>query len=193
MPVAGPAAALVLARTLDRRVREAWFIAVGSAVPEAAYASLACWGVSAVAARFPKALGASHFAAGLALAGVGFWLLFRPSRIGAAPNEGGPGRRGILVGLGTTLANPTLLLSWTAVVGALHSIGALPVDTRVAAPFGLGVGAGVVAWFALMIRLVEGVRDRVRGAVFIGFVRGIGALLVAGGTSMAVRALTRGL
>ncbi len=191
MPVAGPTAALVFARALERRAREAWLIALGSAVPEGLYACLACWGVAATLSRFPALLGVSRLAGGVVLAAVGVWLVVRASSLGRSMKSTPDTDRGIFIGLAMTLVNPTLLLSWTAAVGALHSVGLLPVDTRSAVPFGLGVAAGVAAWFAVMIRLVTVVRDRVRGALFAGILRSVGALFVVAGVLVVAHTVVR--
>jgi threonine/homoserine/homoserine lactone efflux protein len=191
MPVAGPTAALVFARALERRAREAWLIALGSAVPEGLYACLACWGVAAALGRFPALVGASRLAGGIVLGAVGIWLLARASTLGGSV-KGDPGTdRGIFIGLAMTLVNPTLLLTWTAAVSALHSVGLLPVDTRSALPFALGVAAGVSAWFAVMIRLVAVVRERVRGPMFAGILRSVGALFVVAGVLVVAHTVVR--
>jgi threonine/homoserine/homoserine lactone efflux protein len=199
MPVAGPTAALVLARALERRVREAWLIGLGSALPEGLYAFLACWGIRAALARFPAVLGASRLVGGIVLAAIGVWLMVRASTVGGSAKKGsrgeGPsqGRRGVVLGLLMTVANPTLLLTWSAAVGALHSVGLLSVDSRAAAPFALGVVAGVSAWFAVMIRLVAGLRDHLRKGVFAVVVRGVATLFIAVGVVVVARAVAMGL
>jgi threonine/homoserine/homoserine lactone efflux protein len=193
IPVAGPTAALVLARTLERRTREAIFIALGGAVPEGLYAFMACWGTTAVVARFPKVVGVSHAVGGVALAAVGVWLVVRAQEVGAPPEADGRESRGVVTGFAMTMANPTLALSWTAAVGFLHSIALLPLEARAALPFALGVTAGVSAWFGLAIRMVERLRGRLRKGKFVAIVRVIGAGFVAVGAGVATGAIARGL
>jgi threonine/homoserine/homoserine lactone efflux protein len=190
MPVAGPTAALVVARALDQRLREAWFIALGSTVPEGLYAFMACWGVSEVVARYPAALGASRAIGGVILAGVGIWLWRRAaSGATAAAERNAKGRRAMALGLTMTIANPTLIVSWSAAVGALHSVGILPASTRSALPFAAGVSVGAAAWFAVLLRLLTTLRAKLRGAVFAAIMRTVGALFVAGGVFVALRSI----
>lgn len=189
MPVAGPTAALVLARALERRTREAWLIALGAAVPEGLYAALACWGVSAILERFPRTMSFARVAAGVLLAAVGAWLLLRASAVATSRPRSGGAERGLLVGVLTTLVNPTLALTWSVAVGALHSLGFLAVGTRVAPSFGLGVALGVVGWFAVMIRLVRLVQNRLRAGLLVDLVRAVGALLLGAGVVATARAV----
>jgi threonine/homoserine/homoserine lactone efflux protein len=190
MPVAGPTAALVLARALQRRTREAWLIALTAALPEGAYAFMACWGMSAVVERFPALVGASRLLAGVALALVGFWLLRRASSVARVGPGDSQSKRGVAVGLASTAANPGLLVSWSAAVGALHSFGLMPIDERSALPFSVGVTTGVAAWLSVMIRIVATLREHVQSGVLPRLVRGVGALLVAAGLVAAARAVT---
>jgi threonine/homoserine/homoserine lactone efflux protein len=189
IPVAGPAAALVVARALGGRSREAWLLAIGAALPEGVYAALACWGIGAIFTRFPTALGVSRLATALVLAAVGVWLVLRaPAVVRARLPARGAGR-GIVVGLATTIANPTLALTWSAAVSALHSVGLLDVGARAAPWFGLGVATGVTGWFALAIRLIGGVHARMRDGLFVHLVRAVGAVLLGTGVVAAARAI----
>jgi threonine/homoserine/homoserine lactone efflux protein len=189
VPVAGPAAALVLERALERRPHEAWWIALGSAVPEGVYAFLACLGIGLASAQLPSLVSASHAAAGLFLIAAGAWLV-RKAPVVARPSRAEAGRKsGLAVGVAVTAFNPTILLSWSAAVAALHSVGLLQMVGRVAAPFAVGVSAGICAWYALLIRLAGGVRNRIRAATVAAIVRSIGTALVVAGVVVALRAV----
>ena len=127
--------------------------------------------------------------AGVLLAAAGAWLVVRAASVARSHPRSGGAERGLFVGAVATLVNPTLALTWSAAAGALHSLGFLELGTRAAPAFGLGVAFGVAGWFGILIRLVRGVQNRLRGGLLVNLVRGVGAVLVGAGVIAAVRAL----
>lgn len=156
MPLAGPIAVLVLARGLARAYRSGAAIALGSAVAESAYAFLAYWGMSELVSRFPVAVLVAKGAAVAILLGLGVVFVLR--RAGEAGRGGAEDERvgsGFALGLTLTALNPTFLATWSAAVAVLHSTRLVPATLAAAVPFALCAGAGIFAWFAAMLALLE--------------------------------------
>ena len=193
MPVAGPTAALVVGRSLERRRREALYVGLGAALPEAFYALVASWGLSAIVTHFPEWVRGSRIVSGLVIAVVGVYLARQGGRAKRARSAERPkwskvvGWRNALLGFSMTIANPTLLVSWSVVVGALHSAGLLRPDERSAPPFAVGVGFGVAGWFAVLVGLLHRFRDHVPVRTVTASVRIVGGVLVVVGLALAAR------
>ncbi len=191
MPVAGPISVLVMHLGLAHESRRAVYVAVGGALAESLYALLAFWGLSAVLERYPVVLPASRaVGAGLLLA-LGLVMLVARVRSAAPAAEGRRSgrKRSFVLGFLITAVNPTLIITWTAAVGALHATGLIAMDRAEALPFAAAVCAGIVAWFMTLLALLRRWRERMSIATLGRFKRWMGAILVAAGGWMTVRAL----
>ena len=78
----------------------------------------------------------------------------------SAPATGPVGLRYILTGLLQGAANPALFVNWTILISFLVSHRLFVPSVRSALGFALGVGAGVFAWFALLVELVDRWKDK---------------------------------
>jgi threonine/homoserine/homoserine lactone efflux protein len=158
VPTVGPIGMLVVSRGLMGRPRSSRHIALGAALAEAGYAALAYWGFTKVMARFPHLVSTSRVVACGLLVGIGLYFALRGAspRATQAEDRGGP--RSALLGWTMTAFNPTLLVTWGAAVGIAHSTGLAPPTSWAALPFALGAGAGILAWFEVLVRLVARVR-----------------------------------
>jgi threonine/homoserine/homoserine lactone efflux protein len=194
MPIAGPIAAIVLSKGLHNEPRAGLFIALGAAIAESVYAGLAFLGLTAMLARYPVLLPLSRLVGCLLLSGLGAYFILRPSR----PQRAGPAtetpRTGTttavgnaLLGVSITALNPTLIVTWTAAVGAAHVTGLLRVCKVDALPFAGGVAAGIVAWFATLLALLGRFRRRLRPESVSRVIRTMGILLLVGGVLYGVR------
>ena len=154
LPVAGPIAALVLARALEGRLRAGLALAAGAALAEAGYAALTFWGVSSLIARYPAAVPASRGVAAAILLVLGVLLLRSRPLIPGASAPIDRARGSLLLGFTITALNPTLLVTWTAATGTLAASGWLRLTPTLVAPFAVAVAMGIVAWFVLLIALV---------------------------------------
>jgi threonine/homoserine/homoserine lactone efflux protein len=114
MPIAGPISALVVQRALECRARAGIYLASGSAVAEALYAFVAFWGYAAFLGRHPDLLPASRLVGGLVLVALGVYFLSRNVRRGSPTPTAGRDGRAALLGFTMTIANPTLIVTWTA-------------------------------------------------------------------------------
>ena len=189
IPIAGPAAVLVVERALAGHGRAAFGVGAGTAIAEAGYALLAFLGMTAALSRFHWLLPLSRLVGALILVGLGLYFALGPRRR-RSENDSRAGRRardGLGLGLAVTSVNPTLLVTWSAVVTVLHSTGFLRVEPLDAFPFGLGVAAGVCGWFAVLTFVIEKLRSRVRDSTMDKVVRVLGWLLLAAGAALLVK------
>ena len=191
MPVAGPISVLVLHLGLAHDSRHALYVAVGGALAEGLYALLAFWGLSTALARYPVILPASRAVGAVLLLALGLVMLLTRMR-GATPQTQQPRRgnkRSFALGFLVTAVNPTLIVTWTAAVAALNATGLLAMDQAEALPFAAAVCCGIVAWFLTLLWLVRKWQNRLSVESLGRFKRAMGAILVAAGGLMALRAL----
>lgn len=168
---------------------------MGAAVPEALYAFTGFWGTRAVVARFPFLLPVSLATGSALLTLVGVYLLFQkppsePQRLGDDESSREGWRNGLL-GFSLIIANPMLILSWSAAAGVAESTGLLGAASGVALPFAVGVGVGVVSWFAVLLGLLERFQARMNAKILGHVVRAMGGVLVATGLVMGARVLAK--
>ncbi|HEX9295136.1 MAG TPA: LysE family transporter [Polyangiaceae bacterium] len=190
MPIAGPISVLVLNRSLQDRHREAFSLALGAAIAEGVYAFVAFWGLSSVLLRFPMAVPAARLAGAFLLIGIGiYFAIRRPSEKKPPEKTNGGDGRGWLPGFAVTLANPTLILTWTTVVTALHSMFSLRVEPIDAVPFALGVVAGIVAWFGSLIWLIRRFKHHLAPGAIDAFIRVLGWIMITTGAVAGWRAI----
>ena len=179
IPVAGPIAALVLARALAARFRAASAIAVGAAVAEAGYAFLAFYGFSTLLLKYPVILPISRAAAAIILVTLGILLSWKQAEFSKSEQPERDGLTGsLLLGFSICALNPTLLATWTAASATLASSGLLKITPALAIPFSLAACVGIVAWFALLLLLVRRYRERFRPETLAKGVRVIGVAVV---------------
>jgi threonine/homoserine/homoserine lactone efflux protein len=189
MPVAGPIAALVLARGLSSRFRAGIAIAIGAALAESTYAFLAFWGFSQILTRYPIILPISRAAAAVILMGLGTFLTWRPPSPSPSPTDEPVRERlsgSFLLGFTITALNPTLIATWTAAAATLASTGLIVLSPDLAVPFSLAACVGIIVWFWILLWLVRRYRDRFRPKTLGKVIQVIGVALVALGLWFAV-------
>jgi threonine/homoserine/homoserine lactone efflux protein len=189
MPIAGPVAVLVLERGLIRRGREGLGVAMGAAAAETVYAFLAFWGLGTVLQANPALQRAGRLVGAGVMMTLGIYLATRKSS-GRPPTSDipeGRKRRGFLLGLSVTFLNPTIIVSWTAVTAAVHSTGWITPGIPTAVAFALAVGAGIVAWFATLLKLLHRFQSGVRPQTIDRVLNVTGWLVVAIGVALGAR------
>jgi threonine/homoserine/homoserine lactone efflux protein len=190
MPIAGPVAVLVLERGLIRRGREGLGVAIGAAAAESVYAFLAYWGLGSVLHGSPTLLRASRLVGAGVMITLGIYLATRKSAPPATETDAAPEgrkRRGFLLGLSVTFLNPTIIVSWTMVTATVHSTGWVSPGPVSAVVFALGVGVGIVVWFATLLRLIDRFQSGLRPKTVDRVLNVTGWLVVAIGLTLGVR------
>jgi threonine/homoserine/homoserine lactone efflux protein len=193
IPLAGPIAAMVLERAAQGHAQEARSIALGSAVAESAYALMAFVGLTTVLVRFPHLLPATHAIGIGIIVIVGFYFLLKKPRHPQTKQDASPKHAKWLLGFTITAVNPTLLVTWTAAITAVHATGWLRTAHVDAFPFAAGVGGGIVTWFLTLLWIVGRMRDRFRPELADRAVRAMGGLFVLGGLVGGVHMLLKAI
>lgn len=191
VPMAGPIAALVLARVIEKRPRSGVAVAAGGALSETIYCLLAFWGFASVLDQNPSIVPISQCVTCPILLGLGVWIITKKNG-DLTTDEASPEERtksNFFLGLTIGGLNPLVLAGWAAAVSAAFSLGLISSNPAYAIPFSLSAGAGVLAWFAVLVFIVEKNRHRfaqktlnlimrIIGAVVIGFGIWVGTLAV---------------
>jgi threonine/homoserine/homoserine lactone efflux protein len=196
MPIAGPIAVLVLERGLVRRGREGLGVALGAAAAETIYAFLAFWGLGHIIYASPGLLQASRLIGAGVMITLGIYLANRKSPPPSPDGDTavtGRKRRGFLLGLSVTFLNPTIIVSWTMVSATVHSTGLVGPGLLAAIVFALGVGSGIVAWFATLLHLLNRFQSGLRPQTVDRVLNVTGWLVVAIGLALGVRAIAQAL
>jgi threonine/homoserine/homoserine lactone efflux protein len=186
VPLAGPIAVMQLSRGARGRFTEALHVGLGAAVAEAVYAGIAFWGYTTLFAHHRLLVPISHgvTAAVLVLLGVrfAFWRE-REDREDERERKAGT----VLLGFTVSAANPTLLVTWGAVVAFVDSkeLGSPPAVAAI--PFGLGAGAGVALWSATLAAILRKYEGKVPSKALTWAVRTLGAALAGLGTWSGVQ------
>jgi threonine/homoserine/homoserine lactone efflux protein len=186
MPLAGPIAVMVVSRATRRRYGEALHIALGAAAAEAVYAGVAFWSFTTLLANHPIVVPVSRGVTAVVLSALG--VRFAMWKQEHEPKDQNERRAGTwLVGLSLSAINPTLLITWSAAVAFLYSKG-LGVSSALAAiPFGLCAGAGIGAWFAVLIAILRKFEGKLPLKVLNWTIRGLGVALVGLGVWSGVQ------
>ncbi len=185
MPLAGPIAVMVFSRASRRRYEEALHIGLGAAVAEALYAGVAFWSFTSLLAAHPLVVPVSRGITAVVLTALGVRFAVWKQH---DPKDKYERRAGTsLVGFSLSAINPTLLVTWSAAVAFLYSKG-LGVSSPLAAiPFGVSAGAGIGAWFAILVAILRRFEGKVPVAVLTWTIRVLGVGLVGLGVWSGVQ------
>jgi threonine/homoserine/homoserine lactone efflux protein len=193
IPLAGPTSFLVLKNALEKGKREGFDIAVGAAAAETVYAFVALWGLTSALVRFPSLASIARVLGAVLIIVIGVYLVRRRSTERTREKEtekDHQGRRWVR-GFASAIFNPTLIVTWTTVVTALHATSLVEMRPANALPFALGVGAGITGWFAILVKIVQRFRDHIENGGLDRIVRAMGWSMIAIGAIVASRALLR--
>lgn len=153
MAPTGPIAVIVIKRGLNREKRSVVFLAAGAALAEAGYALLAYLGISLALSRHPVGDFVVRLLLAMILAGFAFRCMGDRPPLG--PRNGTRTRAGahFLLGLSLAALNPTFLVTWAGAMAVLRGTG-LELAIGAAPAFALGVVAGPVLWFWLLVTIL---------------------------------------
>jgi threonine/homoserine/homoserine lactone efflux protein len=154
VPAAGPLLALVALAGARGELRRAAALAVGGALAECGWAFAVFFGLAQLleaAAAFATALRVTSALVLAALAAVVLAGARRPAP--SPPAERSAGHA--LLGFSLVALNPGFPLAWAAVSAALYSSGLVAGGMASALLLALGVFAGIIGWFALVIAIAR--------------------------------------
>lgn len=176
----GPIGVLCFRRALEQGFWPAVAGGLGTAVADAAYAAVAAFGITAIAALLLDFQNTLAIVGGAALA----WLGVRAFRARPADRPAAADGRGkasmFAATFLLTLANPSTILSFAAVFAGLGLVGAIN-GGAAAGVLTLGVFAGSMLWWMLLAGTVSALRARVPRSALLWVNRGSGLLLGAFG------------
>ncbi len=184
----GPIGVLCFRRALEHGFWPAVAGGLGTAAADAAYAALAAFGITAVAALLLDFQHPLALVGGAAL----LWLGVRAFRARPADRPAETGGRGFVPTFAATFlltaANPTTILSFAAVFAGLGLVGAMGGGTA-AGMLTLGVFAGSMLWWMLLAGTVSALRARVPRTALVWVNRVSGLLLGTFGLYVLASAL----
>jgi len=193
IPIAGPIAALVVGWGLYRSPRYAISLALGGAIVEAIYAYLTFWGFGKLLQQYPWINDVSRTVTVLLLICLGVVLvrsrpLSKPRRSNLKTS-----RRGVagcfLLGVSIAASNPILLASWSSVVMVINGLNILRLDSSLAITFSIGVGLGIIAWFAILLALLHNYRQHLETITLQRTVNTFGVILLVSGIGLGLHYL----
>lgn len=183
MPIAGAASVFVCQRGLAGRFRSGLALAGGAALAEGAWCLVVLAGVGHLFTRWPAAATVAQTAGGALLVCAGAYFLTRHTTLQHhRASADAPARRlrdEFRIGATLVAANLAIPVNWLALLTVAVSMGLLPAATP--PTFALGVTLGVVAWFALLLRLLIAFRERLSALVLDRVLHVLGILLIGGG------------
>jgi threonine/homoserine/homoserine lactone efflux protein len=176
VPLAGPISVMVFSRAATGKFDEAMRVAIGGAAAEGIYAAIASFTFTTFLARQPFVLPLSHAVSAALFVVLGaVFAAWHPERASdKRANQAGT----FLAGFSVAALNPTLLVTWGAVVAFLWSKGLGERSLAAAAPFGASAAAGIAAWFALLVAGLRRYQGKLPARALTWTVRCIGVVLI---------------
>lgn len=169
---------MVVSRAGMGRFTEALRLSFGAAIAEGIYAALAFWGFATFLARYEAAVSISRGVTAVVLFAVGLhFVRWTPKAEDHARPE--RGRSAFFVGFTTSMLNPTLLLTWSAVTTGIYSRQIVAMTSLLALPFGIAAGLGIASWNLVLVTLMRRFHEKVPKAFITWTVRSMGLLLIA--------------
>ena len=176
----GPMALLCLRTTLTHGYLPGLLGGLGIAAGDVFYAAIAAFGLQAATAVLTGQSLWLALLGGAYLVWFGLGVLRQPLPTQAADTGGRRGLGTFATTFLLTLANPPTIMTFAAMFAGL-GLAAAQAETATALAVVAGVGLGSAGWWVLFTALVDRLRDRLRGPVFLWVNRISGAALVAFG------------
>jgi threonine/homoserine/homoserine lactone efflux protein len=185
MPLAGPIAILVLSRAASRRFGEAVRIGLGAAVAEGIYAGFAFWGFTSLFSEHPLLVPVSHGVTAMVLVALGIRFMVWSPRTEVTS---GPSRAGTaLLGFSISAFNPTLMVTWGAVVAFFYSSSRSRASALASFFFGSCAALGVGTWFVVLVAVLRKYEGKLPHAVLTWTIRLLGLALALLGALSGLR------
>jgi threonine/homoserine/homoserine lactone efflux protein len=183
MPL-GPVTVLVLRRALAGDSSGALRVGMGRVPAESFYCALATFGIVALLDRFPGARESVEVLGVLVFLAVGVWLLVQratpPTTSTEAPTaaEARARRWGDWSGFIISMLNPTLLLSWSAIVAIAVSMGGLEPSSFDKIAFPIALGTGIAIGYMILVGVLRRYGERVEHAWVHRAIQAMGLVFV---------------
>jgi threonine/homoserine/homoserine lactone efflux protein len=181
----GPVTVLVLRRALAGDSSGALRLGLGRVPAETFYCALATFGIVALLDRFPGARASVEVLGTVVFLAVGVWLLVQrstpaPTSSGETPTaaEARARRWGDWSGFIISMLNPTLLLSWSAMVGVAVSMGGIEPTLLDKIGFPLALGLGIALGYVILVQVLRRYGERVEHAWVQRAIQAMGAVFV---------------
>lgn len=181
----GPLALLVLDRIIAAQRSAAFRIALAGALVEGAIAAGIATLLPLVLRHSEQIVVQARLSGALVIFAVGMTLALRPELLASIKTE--RKRQSFAAGFLTTALNPTLVATWTVAVITLHESDLMQGRVATGVAFGVGVAAGALAWFLVLLVLAR--RSRFSGGIQhrTALGRTLGILLALLGAGLFVR------
>lgn len=176
----GPVTLMVLRRALRGDLRGAFQVGLGRVLPEMMYAGLATFGVAVLLEEVPRVRMAIELSGALVLVVVGALFVGVDHK---AKDEGGDdgaqARSAFGAGFLVSALNPTLLVSWSLIVGLILGVAELTPTVAQKLLFPLSLGAGIALGYVVLVWTVArwGANLEERAVEIV--LRTIGGVLIA--------------
>lgn len=166
---------------------------LGAVLADALFATMAAFGITAIAQALAGHRLAIQAVGGLLLIGFG-WMTVRThphlDTSGGGRTEIGTGLLpGMLAAFAMTVTNPGAVLGFVAIFGALGSLTPEPGNYVGAATLVAGVAAGALGWWAGVAAVVTLLRERMNDRWLDRINLGAGSLLLVSGVVILARGL----
>lgn len=190
IPLTGPIAVMAVSRAVKREYMQGMVVALGGTLGELIYCGLAVAGVGVALQQMPWLDRWVQLLSAALLFGVGIWFFFN---VPEEPEDYGEPEedyaRTFASAFSVAALNPVMLLNWTAAVTVAFSlVGAEPGWTD-GPPFVVGVGLGIVSWFAVLMRLLKHFQNSIPTSLLQIIQQIMSVLLVAVALWLAIRGL----
>ena len=195
MPIAGPTSLLVFHRGMVARYRDGWAVSLGGGLGEGIYCAIAIYAVSTLGDNFTFFTPLAKAVSILLLLALGLYFSFihqeAPGISPLAESSTADWRRQFCIGLGVAAFNPMLFVTWSGTIAVLYSLTGLTFHGYEGIGFAASVATGIIAWFSILLALMQRFSGRFSFPMLQRVIRSIGIVLlvvsVVSGARMIIR------
>lgn len=187
IPLTGPIAVMAVGHALRREYLHGFVVAIGGTLGELIYCSLAVAGVGVMLQEIPGLTRWVRLFSAVLLFGVGVWFFFNvPSEPDSFEEPDDRYWTSFSKAFSVAAFNPVLLLNWTAAVAFGFSLADISPTWSSGSLFVAGVGAGIVTWFGILMRLLKYYQEEIPAVILQRIQQVMSLLMMAGAVYLAV-------
>ena len=183
VPAMGPSSAIIVRRILTGKEHKGVAFAAGSVLAEGLACLAAIWGVQLVFYTMPLLRRGLEWGGMALLFGVGSYFVLGGSfgeeeaeEVAEASAVSLSGE--FTFGFSLTAFNPTLIATWTTVLGVVMSMTSVELAVWQKWTIPVGVMFGEVLWFGVLVAIARRFGEHVDDQIIAWVIRGIGVVLV---------------